>query len=82
MKYANSNYAFVLTTWDHLFRTYSTTIRPEGFSNGLDGHGDYSATALLLNPILRRGRPFGKPFQESDGSSAAAELALTGRVSG
>ncbi len=78
MKYTNSNYAFVLTIWDYLFRTYSTMIRPEGFSNGLDDHGDYSATALLLNPILRGGKPFSGPVKAPDGQSPAAELALAG----
>jgi hypothetical protein len=32
--------------------------RPEGFSKGLDDHGDYSAAQLTLNPMFRRGRPF------------------------
>jgi sterol desaturase/sphingolipid hydroxylase (fatty acid hydroxylase superfamily) len=82
MKYTNSNYAFVLTIWDYLFRTYSTMDRPEGFSNGLDDHGDYSATALLLNPILRPGKPFRTSFKESDDQSTAAEFALAGRVIG
>ncbi len=75
VKYTNSNYAFVLTIWDYLFRTYSTIIRPEGFSNGLDAHGDYPATALLSNPILRRGKPFGRPFKQRDGQSTPAEWA-------
>jgi sterol desaturase/sphingolipid hydroxylase (fatty acid hydroxylase superfamily) len=76
MKYTNSNYAFVLTIWDYLFRTYSTMNRPEGFSNGLDDHGDYSATALLLNPIVRSGKAFVRPAKESDGQSTAADRAL------
>jgi sterol desaturase/sphingolipid hydroxylase (fatty acid hydroxylase superfamily) len=58
IEYTDSNYGFVLTIWDYLFRTYSTMTRPEGFSNGLDDHGDYSAAALTLNPMFRRGRPF------------------------
>lgn len=58
IEYTDSNYGFVLTIWDYLFGTYSTMTRPEGFSNGLDDHGDYSAAALTLNPMFRRGRPF------------------------
>ena len=58
IEYTNSNYGNVLTIWDYLFGTFSTVTRPEGFSNGLDDHGDYSATALTLNPMFRRGRPF------------------------
>ncbi len=58
IEYTDSNYGFVLTIWDYLFGTYSTMTRPEGFSNGLDDHGDYSAAELTLNPMFRRGRPF------------------------
>lgn len=81
MYYTDSNYAFVLTIWDYLFRTYSTMTRPEGFSNGLDDHGDYSATALLLNPILRRGKAFETPDKDSDGQSTGAKWAPAGRMS-
>lgn len=72
MRYTNSNYAFVLTIWDYIFHTYSTMDRPDGYSSGLDDHGDYSATALLLNPILRRGKPFVRPEQEFGDQSTAA----------
>ena len=58
IEHTGSNYAFILTIWDYLFGTYSTMTRPERFSNGLDDHGDYSATALLLNPIFQHGKPF------------------------
>jgi len=58
IEYTDSNYGFALSIWDYLFGTYSTMTRPEGFSNGLDDHGDYSAAALTLNPMFRRGRPF------------------------
>jgi sterol desaturase/sphingolipid hydroxylase (fatty acid hydroxylase superfamily) len=77
-KYTDSNYGFVLTIWDYLFGTYSTMVRPKGFSNGLDDHGDYSATALLLNPIFRRG----KPFKASESRARPVELASTGHTSG
>jgi sterol desaturase/sphingolipid hydroxylase (fatty acid hydroxylase superfamily) len=72
IKHTDSNYAFALTIWDYLFRTYSTMTRPEHFANGLDDHGDYSATALLLNPMFRRG----KPFREVESQALAQGPAL------
>jgi sterol desaturase/sphingolipid hydroxylase (fatty acid hydroxylase superfamily) len=74
IEYTDSNYGTVLSIWDYLFGTYSTMSRPEGFSNGLDDHGDYSAAALTLNPMFRRGRPFREV--ESSGRAPEPDAAL------
>lgn len=50
-KYTDTNYGFIFSIWDKLFRTQFVGDRPHCFSNGLDHHEDLSAVKLLYFPF-------------------------------
>jgi len=51
----DSNYATVLSIWDHLFGSRSTTARTSDLPMGVQGQHDVDLVALVKRPFRSRG---------------------------
>ncbi|MEN7432483.1 sterol desaturase family protein [Chromobacterium sp. TRC.1.1.SA] len=51
IEYTDTNYGFIFSLWDRVFRTHSVDERPTGFETGLDHHTDFSAAKLIFLPF-------------------------------